>query len=382
MITRIKVKNFKSLVDFEITGLTHFSCFIGLNGAGKTTLLQFFDFLRALLSGRVQEWFEHKLNPASIVPFGSTKRLVEFEIEIKSLDGLKTWIWEVRFNISEKRCVHEVVRFMDKGKKKTIVFFDGKILTVGGETYPLPPGFNQTGAICSLFNPLPEYLSELADTRIFEVLDPAAIAMANQVRSGQKAREIQANGNGLVGFVSQLTPEKQEELFEKLKEFYPSLKSYKIKKLQYGIRKLLFNEFGNSYFEASNLSYGTLRLLVIISQLYSEVKCLVFDEIENGINQELMGKLLELLQSFKNKQVMVTTHSALVLNYLSDEAAKQSVILLFKDAKGGTKAVKFFDIDGMAQKLDVLGPGEVMGDTNLEELSKSLANSQAYGGID
>lgn len=381
MISRIKVKNFKSLVDFEITGLSQFFCFIGLNGAGKTTLLQFLDFLRALLSSRVQEWFENMLTPASITSFGSTKRTIEFEIDITSQDGLKTWVWEVRFNISEMRCVHELVSVLEKGEKKPVVFFDGKKLKVDGNDFPLSPRFSQTGSVCTLFNPLPEYLSELADARIFGVLDPSAIAMTNQVRRGQRAREIKANGNGQVAFVSQLSPDKQEELFEKLKEFYPSLKSYKIKKLHYGIRKLLFNELGNSYFEASSLSYGTLRLLVIISQLYSDGKCLVFDEIENGINQELMGKLLELLQNFKEKQVMVTTHSALVLNYLSDEAAKDSVIFLFKDANGGTKAVKFFEIDGMAKKLDVLGPGEVMGDANLEELSKSLAKSQAFGGL-
>ena len=378
MITRIKVKNFKSLVDFEINGLSQLSCFIGLNGAGKTTLLQFLNFLRALLSSRVKEYFDyHRWAPSSIAPFGTTKRLVEFEIDFASQDGLKKWTWEVRFNTKEMRCVHEVVSFLNEGEKAPIVFFDGKKLKVENHDYPLPPGFSQMGSICTLFNPLPEYLSELADAKIFGVLDPSEIAMANQVRTGQKAHDIQTNGHGLVGFVAQLSAEKQEQLFEKLKEFYPSLKSYKIKKLNYGVRKLLFNELGNAYFEAPDLSYGTLRLLMMISQLYSDGKLLVFDEIENGINQELMGRLLELLQSFNEKQVMLTTHSALVLNYLSDEVARQSVILLFKDANGGTKAAKFFEIDGMAKKLEILGPGEVMGDTNLEELSKALANGKA-----
>ena len=58
MITRIKVRNFKSLENFEINNLSMFSCFIGLNGAGKTSVFQFFDFVRAILSGRVKEWFE------------------------------------------------------------------------------------------------------------------------------------------------------------------------------------------------------------------------------------------------------------------------------------------------------------------------------------
>ena len=87
MITRIKVKNFKSLVDFEISGLSKFNCFIGLNGAGKTTLLQFLDFLRVVLTGRVKEWFElHRWKPGSILSLGSTKRSVEFEVDIEDFN--------------------------------------------------------------------------------------------------------------------------------------------------------------------------------------------------------------------------------------------------------------------------------------------------------
>lgn len=43
-IKKIKVNNFKSLVDFELP-LNKFSCLVGLNGSGKSTVLQFFDFL-------------------------------------------------------------------------------------------------------------------------------------------------------------------------------------------------------------------------------------------------------------------------------------------------------------------------------------------------
>ncbi|WP_373548049.1 AAA family ATPase [Chamaesiphon sp.] len=46
----IKVDNFKSLINFELS-LAKFSCLVGLNGSGKSTVLQFFDFLSQQVIG-------------------------------------------------------------------------------------------------------------------------------------------------------------------------------------------------------------------------------------------------------------------------------------------------------------------------------------------
>ena len=116
-----------------------------------------------------------------------------------------------------------------------------------------------------------------------------------------------------------------------------------------------------------------MRLLVVLSQYYSENECLAFDEIENGINQELVEKLVYILQNFNEKQVLVTIHSALVLNYLTDEAARESVILLYKDVRGHTRARKFFEIPQIAKMMEFMAPGQVMSQTNLIDLSNELA---------
>lgn len=120
------------------------------------------------------------------------------------------------------------------------------------------------------------------------------------------------------------------------------------------------------------MSYGTLRLLLILSQRYADTRCLFFDEVENGINQELMAPLLKELLDFGGKQIVVATHSALLLNYLPEETARASVFFLYRDKQGYTRATRLFEEIG--EKLDILGPGEAMGDTDLVELSERLAN--------
>lgn len=371
MITRIKVENFKSLEKFEIENLSLFTCFIGLNGAGKTTLFQFFDFVRALLLGRVQEWFDrYKWSSSDIITLGKTKRSIEFEFDIKNLERTVTWI--ARFNIQEMRCVYEKMVAIDNRKTTQLFLYEDNKLKIFENDYPLPPNFKQEGSICSFMDPLPGGLDELLNTKFFGVLDPSAISQATQTNKKTTSIEVENNGKGLTGFISKLKPEFQKDLFERLQVFYPSARDCKIKNRTYGWKNLLIAEIEKAYFDASHLSYGTLRLLLILSQLYSNNACVLFDEIENGINQELINKLLVQLQNFNDKQVMVTTHSALVLNYLEDAVAKDSVVLLYKDTKGFTKAVKFFEIPEIAKQMDFMAPGQIMSQTNLIELSEKL----------
>src|SRR5207244_2764737 len=90
--------------------------------------------------------------------------------------------------------------------------------------------------------------------------------------------------------------------------------------------------------DAAHLNDGMLRVIAILAQEYTEHSFLLFDEIENGINPELVQKLVKFLVDLgeKGKQVMVTTHSPMILNYIPDEVAKAGVVLLFKTEHGQT----------------------------------------------
>jgi hypothetical protein len=60
------------------------------------------------------------------------------------------------------------------------------------------------------------------------------------------------------------------------------------------------------------------------------------------------------------------------LNYLEDDIAKDGVIYLYKTTKGATRAIPLFSIPSMAEKLSVMGPGEVFVDTRLSELAEEI----------
>lgn len=72
------------------------------------------------------------------------------------------------------------------------------------------------------------------------------------------------------------------------------------------------------------------------------------------------------------QQIVVTTHSPMILNYLDDEIARKGVLYLYKTPKGHTKAIPFFSIPSLKKKLAVMGPGEAFVDTNLTLLGEEI----------
>lgn len=115
-----------------------------------------------------------------------------------------------------------------------------------------------------------------------------------------------------------------------------------------------------------------LRLMAILLQLEIGNAFLLFDEIENGDNPELIEFLIDHLID-SNDQVLARTHSPMILNFMEDDIAEAWGYLLIKQA-GHTRSVRLFDILSMAKKLDFMGPGEAFIDTDLTKLYLEIAD--------
>jgi predicted ATPase len=120
-----------------------------------------------------------------------------------------------------------------------------------------------------------------------------------------------------------------------------------------------------------------LRVIGILAQAHARHSVVLFDEIENGVNQQIVKQLMDFLMEIsKICQVFVTTHSPLILNFLPDDAAREGVIFLYKDKRGATHARRFFHLKQVAWKMEGLGPGEAFVDTDLTALATELANEE------
>lgn len=100
-ISRIKVNNFKSLVEFDLP-MEKFTCLIGLNGSGKSTVLQFPDVLGQLMKGELRERDQQESQSRSCsrtpttTPFRRTKSTRRSGRLWRTASALPTSTWACR----------------------------------------------------------------------------------------------------------------------------------------------------------------------------------------------------------------------------------------------------------------------------------------------
>ena len=383
-IKYIKVDNFKSLVDFELP-LAKFNCIVGLNGSGKSTVLQFFDFLSQLVRGDLNGWLKNRHWEASDINSKLTKKLnITFEIRLEDSEGIEIQ-WFASFNRKTLSCTLE-----------KIVWNGSQILKVEDGQYSAwdrdteadsavslsaikmsgPINFDYQGSLMSQLkeSQLPPKILQLKkfikEIQAFDLLAPELLRQ----RTRESGNSLGLGGERLSAFLYEMSSDKRSKLLNTMTQCYPNLKGIDISAMRSGWKQLTFQESFQKHSlktEARHVADGFLRLLAIFAQLSKKQSFLLLDEIENGINPELiefmMDSLVEALP-----QVTVTTHSPMVLNYIKDDVAIEGVLYLYKDKTGKTQAIRLFDIPSMRKKLTVMGPGEVYEDTLLGQLEDEI----------
>lgn len=374
VITSLEIDNFKSLLEFKLP-LAKFNCLVGLNGAGKSTVLQAIDFISQLMKGDVSGWLESRNWENSDLNSKLTKKSnIEFEL-VFNLDG-KVINWFGSFNRTTLRCTKEYIK---QGSNYLMTVNDGR--------YSLKPRINPSQEI--IFDYQGSILSVLKDNQLNEtilaikhnvlnihsldLISPELLRTRNRKADGK----LGLGGQNLSAFIHEAGENIQKAITKKLQEMYGQLDSLEVKSLRSGWKQLeIVENFDGQKITslARHVNDGMLRLMAILSQLEIPNAFLLFDEIENGINPELVEFLMDMLVK-SDDQIMITTHSPLFLNYLDDDVAKEGVIYLYKQHSGRTKAVRLFDIPSMQKKLQFMGVGEAFIDTNLTELYREVEES-------
>jgi predicted ATPase len=400
-IKSIKVDNFKSLVDFNLP-LAKFSCLVGLNGSGKSTILQFFDFLSQQVRGDLSGWLkERQWESSDLNSKLSRKKYISFEILVSHVDSDDYPIeikWSASFNRQTLRCTNERVDLNNspllkvENERYTVWNFkenpasfnwreNGKLVTLHDFSVNLSGEipFDYQGSILSQIKES-QLRREVQDLKKFFVnlhaLDLLSPELLRQ-RNRDAGNSLGLGGEKLSAFLHEIGGTKRADIQAKLAKVYPRFQHLDTSSLRSGWKSLTVQEqFGDTIVktEARHVADGFLRMLAVFAQLSKEQSFLLLDEIENGVNPELIEFLIDELVG-ASPQVLITTHSPMVLNYLEDEIAIEGVIYIYKAKNGATQAIRFFDIPSMREKLTVMGAGEVYEDTLLTQLNEEIIES-------
>ena len=385
----ISVSNFKSLVDFKLD-LAKFTCLIGLNSAGKSTVLQLIDFLGRHVRGDVGGWLkERNWSAKEIKSQLSKKNNIDFFVRLADgCDG--TCSWKGSFNTSLLRCTTEQIQI--SGTKLDVHEGNFQVLgsdeaaeEVGTGTAAAPGGaitFDYEGSLLSqlkestLPDPLLQFKRYIENIHSLDLLSPEHLRQRTRESEGS----LGLGGRRLSAFLHELGAQERRQLTQRLKSVYPQLEDLHTRSLRSGWKQLEITEayqgeqsgfLPSMSTEARHIADGMLRLVAILAEIRTDHRFLLFDEIENGMNPELVEFVLDALVAAP-QQVMVTTHSPMILNYLDEDVARRGVMYLYKTRKGHTQAIQFFAIPSVAEKLTVMGPGVAFADTDLTTLQVEI----------
>ena len=371
---RCIINDFKSLENFEII-FSDFTCLIGLNSSGKSTILQAVDFISAQMRGDITTWLNNRNWDANGLS-NKVNKTNYIIINITFLYKNKLYVWDSFFDTEFKNTISEYIDNLD-GRTQTIFSVQNSkfMIDKDGDIKEGDIIQDYEGSFLAKLKPelLPDVIIEfrkyLQSIHSLDLLSPRELK-----KESKDGLRLGLSGENLSSFLNTFDKTQKANILKNLQKCYPKIEDYRVEPTANGYYRLdIVEKFEGKTVtnEAKYLNDGVLRLIAIFAQLETPKSFLLFDEIENGINSELIEFIMDILIASKH-QIIVTTHSPMILNYIEDDIAKESIKYIYKTKDGLTQSIPFFDIPSMAEKLEYMGAGEVYVDTDLEKLIEEI----------
>lgn len=382
MITRIKIENFKSLRDVDLK-LGAFNLFIGTNASGKSNLLDALRFLQGVGYGfTIQEILDGKPKSSTsevwdairggssklaFVPVGTPSsngngRTVKLSV---SMNGSKPPLhYRIGFSpklvsVREESLLDDqstVYDSADIDNPESVPYFKVKHYHGKKGTQPQPEFEKSRPVLQQMLRheacrkdqqaTIERCIRTLSNT---QRIDPSPVEL-RKYSQAQTIRRMGEHGENFAALVNAIIedPAAKSDYLGWLQRLTPTeLDDVTI--LRGAVDEPLFavKEGGLAY-PATILSDGTLRFAAITAAFFQPdmPDVMTIEEIENGIHPSRLRLLVELLrsQSGGQRQVIATTHSPIVLAWLSEEEYATTFLCTRDEATGESKITPLRDI--------------------------------------
>ncbi|BAZ32477.1 putative ATPase [Cylindrospermum sp. NIES-4074] len=359
MLSKLKVQHYKSLFDTEVD-LEPLTVFIGPNSSGKSNICEALavlsEFLVRLVIDTDHQKIIRRFEESLEYLFGKEKSIKSkfwhgkpdfFKFQVSTFPIIETY--------SEKsRIISELAVDFDYSKRVVELGNIARTNTVVDEyTSPLRDFLFSNEFLAS---PL---LKSLLKVNIYDFA-PTSISTTT-LSNGNMDRTGQGIAYALLDILL-ANREGFDELQERLTQLVPNIKKIVLPRGENQTFSLeLVDRYSEHHIPAADISDGTLRILAFLTALYQEntPSIICFEEIENGVHPWLLHKMMELLKivstegiTGKPVQVLITTHSPVLLNYVEpyqvravelDKEGKTQVHKLPIDSVRFQKALEAYD---------------------------------------
>jgi ABC-type branched-subunit amino acid transport system ATPase component len=348
MIHKVHIQNFKCLRDVSVE-LERFTVFVGANGSGKTSVLEATHSAVGAATGDPQKVFAHERHGDWVYSRGGVGDLSircettggEFSIEATPPEGyppspdlMQKERWEYRVSPSGAplRTALEPARGM------LFLGLNAAVMARPSYSQHDPPRVEYTGeGLASVL----AYMA-LNDPQGFENL----VALARRLIP--RLRRIRFRKATVYQTESELVRFGRDTVNRSIRRPYQG-------------ELILFDFEHAENVSARTASEGTILILGLLTVLLGPIRprILLLDDIEHGLHPLAQKQLVEvigtILQKYSDLQLLATSHSPYLLNYLNPEQVR----IMAVGADGYARCGRLTDHSKFATWKDEMAPGEM-----------------------
>ena len=380
MINRVRIKNFKSLKDVDLS-LGPLNVLVGPNMGGKSNILDAFFFLQQFLAPQpgvdgLYYSLSQRGGANEVLWKGGGESLIAFSIEATTLGG-KEWIYELEIIAGAAgfaQIQRESLRLKVGDAHKELILLDGNSRWLANQSGEKMVSYSSPSK-SAMENP-PEnwpgfdFSVALRFWRFYQFI-PQAMKQANPTSSGLVLDRIGQNISAWFMTIQTRFPEHFAKISEVARDVFPEVTSVLTFPTTQGTVFLASNERGlKQTVGVGQMSDGELAFVALVSLIYSppELGATIYliEEPETHLHPHLISTLIRLLRQQRGEltaagrplaQILTTTQSPLLV----DEMALEEVIWV--DKKDGQTRVLRPDSKQHLHKLVAdkeLGLGDIV----------------------
>lgn len=317
MIDRIVIRNFKSIRTCALE-LRSINIFIGANGVGKSNFISFFSFVNAISRQHLRSYVTEKGGADNLLHFGrKTSEGLSGEI---TFDDTNRYMFTLRPDQQNNLYFEDESNSfnMSKGNRGRGGWHDK---TLGG-------GHRESVLVDAMEareNFIKAYLRSFQVYHFHDTSERAKIKQFAPLHDNHYLREDGSNLAAYLYFLQQKHPtafKRIEHTVRSIAPFFGEFNLHPDRLNDQQIELSWFERGSDAYFNAHNLSDGTLRFMALSTLLLQPEppRTIIIDEPELGLHPFAIQKLASLIKKAATDcQLIISTQSVNLINSFEPE---------------------------------------------------------------
>jgi predicted ATPase len=316
----ITIKGFKSIASLENLELRPINIIIGPNGSGKSNVIGAFSFLHAIREGRLQDYVTAAGGAEKLLHFGS-KTTKEISFYLSFVGQVNQY--ELKLSPADDDGLFPI---------EETAFSWNKADPKPNSTALKPRQHRLEAGISSsdLEGTAKWVRDRLGGWRLYHVHDTSSSSPMRKTAKVDDNEFLRSDGSNLAAFLYYLQEQHADSYglirrtIQRVAPFFDDFRLRPLKLKHDDIRLEWRHKNSDQYFDASSLSDGTLRFIVLAT-LFLQPKsyrpsAILVDEPELGLHPYAIGMLASLIRKASlETQVIVSSQSSLLLDHFQPE---------------------------------------------------------------